>query len=126
MNDSQLASARAELAGALEALDELATVVAEGAEAFRAGADRRQRARYLWIVVGSRLKNYCQLVGIARATGVLGQVIGFRHTLAYLPPSRVDDDIVWRTSVNDLDRLIEAVRETLRALPVSPPIPSES
>ncbi len=126
MNDSQLASARAELAGALEALDELATVVAEGAEAFRASADRRQRARYLWIVVGSRLKNYCQLVGIARATGVLGQAIGFRHTLAYLPPSRVDDDIVWRTSTNDLHRLSEAVRETLHALPVSPPAPSGS
>jgi hypothetical protein len=126
VNNSQLASARAELAGALEALEELATVVAEGVDAFRASADRRQRARYLWIVVGSRLKNYCQLMGIARATGVLGQAIGFRHTLAYLPPSRVDDDIVWRTSTDDRGRLAEAVRETLRALPVSPPTPSGS
>jgi hypothetical protein len=97
VNNSQLASARAELAGALEALDELATIVAEGVEAFRASADRRQRARYLWIVVGSRLKNYCQLVDIPRAAGELGQAIAFRHTLAYSVPSRVSDDIVWRT-----------------------------
>jgi hypothetical protein len=59
--------------------------------------------RYLWIVIGSRLKNYCQLMGIARAIGDLGQAIGFRHTLAYVRPAHVDDEIVWRTSRDDLE-----------------------
>jgi hypothetical protein len=68
--------------------------------------------RYLWIVIGSRLKNYCQLMGIARAIGDLGQAIGFRHTLAYVRPARVDDEIVWRTSRDDLEPLRAAVRQT--------------
>jgi hypothetical protein len=116
VTDPRVASARAELLGVLETLDEIAVLVAEGEQAYEESVDRRQRVRYLWIVAGSRLKNYCQLMGIARAIGDLGQAIGFRHTLAYMRPARVDDQIVWRTSTDDLGRLREAVLETERAL----------
>lgn len=116
MSDGRLAVARAELLGALETLDELAGLVREGEEAFRSGTDRRQRFRYLWIVAGSRLKNYCQVIGVSRAVGELGQAIGFRHTLAYSPILQVDDGIVWRTSVSDLPRLRRAVIDADRAL----------
>lgn len=116
MSNGQTASARAELLGALEALGDLEQLVSAGEQSFRESLDRRQRARYLWIVAGSRLKNYCQLVDIPRAAGEMGQAIGFRHTLAYSSPSRVSDDIVWRTSVTDLPRLMAVIRETARAL----------
>jgi hypothetical protein len=116
LSDPRVASARAELLGVLETLDEIAALVVDGQEAYYESLDRRQRVRYLWIVVGSRLKNYCQLMGIARAIGVLGQAIGFRHTLAYMRPTHVDDEIVWRTSRDDLEPLRQAVRETERAL----------
>ena len=116
MSSEHIATARAELLGATEALDELSELVADGEQAFRDNIDRRQRARYLWIVAGSRLKNYCQLVDIPRAAGEMGEAIGFRHTLAYSAPSRVSDDIVWRTSVEDRPRLQNDVRETEQAL----------
>jgi hypothetical protein len=116
VSDGQPARARAELVGALEALGELEQLVLAGEAAFRESLDRRQRVRYLWIVAGSRLKNYCQLIDIPRAAGEMGQAIGFRHTLAYSAPSRVSDDVVWRTSVGDLPRLTEVIRETANAL----------
>ena len=116
MSEERTTRVRTELLAALEALGEVGELVADGEEAFWESTDRRHRARYLWIVVGSRLKNYCQLVDIPRATGEMGQAIAFRHTLAYSVPSRISDDIVWRTSVDDLGRLQEVIRETGQAL----------
>ena len=110
------ATARAELQGALAALDELAALVREDEGAYASSGDRRARVRYLWIVVGSRLKNYCQVMAIPRAAGPFAQAIGLRHTLAYTRPDRVDDAVVWRTSVLDLPALREAVSETVGAL----------
>jgi hypothetical protein len=72
VSDERTARVRSELLGALEALGEVAELVADGERAFWESTDRRQRIRYLWIVVGSRLKNYCQLVDIPRAAGELG------------------------------------------------------
>jgi uncharacterized protein with HEPN domain len=118
VSDRRLATARAELQGALQTLDDLAALVAEDERAFASSADRRARVRYLWIVVGSRLKNYCQVMDIPRAAGPFVQAIGLRRTLAYARPDRVDDIIVWRTSVHDLPALREAVRETMDALGV--------
>ncbi|MGH9066093.1 MAG: hypothetical protein ACRDX8_10805 [Acidimicrobiales bacterium] len=126
MSNDRLASVRAELVGALEALDELMGLAAEGEEAFLSSADRRERFRYLWIVAGSRLKNYCQVIGVSRAVGELGQAIGFRHVLAYTSVRDVDDGIVWRTSLNDLPRLREAVSATERALGQDPGLPPSS
>lgn len=116
MSDELITTARAELLGALEALEELAALVAEDEGTYRSSIERRQRFRYVWVVAGSRLKNYCQVMGIARAIGQLGGAIGFRNTLAYARPSRVDDDIVWPTSLEDLPKLREAVREAERAI----------
>ncbi|MHB8294466.1 MAG: ribonuclease HepT family protein [Acidimicrobiales bacterium] len=116
MSDGRAATARSELQGALAALDDLAALVAEGEHAYATSVDRRARVRYLWIVVGSRLKNYCQVMAIPRAAGSFGQAIGLRHTLAYARPDRVDDSIVWRTSVHDLPALRDDVSETVDAL----------
>ena len=118
MSDRRLATARAQLQGALQALDDLAALVAEDERAYASSVDRRARVRYLWIVVGSRLKNYCQVMAIPRAAGTFGQAIGLRHTLAYARPDQADDIIVWRTSVHDLPALREAVHETVDALGV--------
>lgn len=53
VSDRRLATARAELQGALQALDDLAAV-AEDERAYASSAHRRARVRYFWIVVGSR------------------------------------------------------------------------
>lgn len=75
----------------MKALDDLADLVAEDERAYASNVDRRARARCLWIVVGSRLKNYWQVMAIPRAAGPFGQAIGLRHTLAYARPDQVDD-----------------------------------
>lgn len=108
--------AREELAGALEALDGIGVIAAGGQDGFNASLDRRRHAAYLWIVAGSRLKNYCDVMGISRATGELAQAISFRHLLAYRRPSFVDFGVVWRSSVEDapsLHRVIEEISATL-------------
>jgi uncharacterized protein with HEPN domain len=38
-----------------------------------------------------------------------------RHVLAYRRPRQIDDDVVWRTSVDDLPNLRQVVREALLA-----------
>lgn len=116
VTDGAQAGARTELQAALHVMGELSSVVLEGPVVYRASSDRRQRVRYLWIVVGGRLKNYCEMMGIARAGGDLAGAIGFRHVLAYGMPDSIDDEIVWSTSIEDLPRLITVVRETLNAL----------
>ena len=92
----------------MEALDELGALVTEDESAYESSAHRRARVHYLWIVVGSRLKNYCKVMAISRAAGSFGQAIGLRHILASTGPGQVDDGIVWRTSVNELPALREA------------------
>lgn len=116
MSPDRRATARTELAAVLEVLGELAGLAAEGASVYRSSEDRRARVRYLWIVAGGRLKNYCQVMGIPRASGQFGQAIGLRQTLAYARPDRVDDEVVWRTSIHDLPALRETVQETVDAL----------
>ncbi|MHB8246638.1 MAG: hypothetical protein ACYDGN_15065 [Acidimicrobiales bacterium] len=116
MSGGQADTAAAELRVALAVLDDLADLVAEGETVFAASADRRARVRQLWIVVGSRLKNYCEVMDIPRATGPFGLAIGFRHILTYGRPDRVDDTIVWLTSLHDLAALRGAVSETLDAV----------
>lgn len=72
-----------ELHGALEALRAIGELVADGHESFEAEADHRAHLCYLWIVVGSRLKNHCAVLDISRATGEFAKAIAFRQKLAY-------------------------------------------
>jgi uncharacterized protein with HEPN domain len=97
-------------------LDELAALVAEGEDSYRTSPDRQAHVRYLWVVAGSRLKNYCQVAGIGRAKGDFAGAIGMRHVLAYKLPEDIRNDAVWRSSADDLPNLRQAVQETLRAL----------
>jgi hypothetical protein len=116
VSDGAAAAARSELDAVAGALEQLVTVVAEGERAYRLSTDRRGRVRYLWIIVGSRLKNYYQVIGPIDAVGEFAHAIGLRHVLAYRRPDEIDDDIVWSTSVEDLPRLKHAVDEAVTAL----------
>lgn len=105
-----------ELHGASEALDAIGALVAEGRGQFEASADRRAHLCYLWVVVGSRLKNHCAVLDIPRATGEFARAIAFRQKLAYERPSKRDDELVWTASVEDAPRLARDVAETLTAM----------
>lgn len=105
-----------ELHGASEALDAIGDLVAEGRDRFVATADRRGHLCYLWIVVGSRLKNHCAVLDIPRATGEFAKAIAFRQKLAYERPSKRDNDLVWAASVDDAPRLARDIIDTLAAM----------
>ena len=105
-----------ELHGASEALDAIGALVAEGREPFEASADRRAHLCYLWVVVGSRLKNHCAVLDIPRATGEFAKAIAFRQKLAYQRPSKRDDDLLWTASVSDAPRLARDISDTLTAM----------
>ena len=72
--------------------------------------------RYLWIVVGSRLKNHGTVLGITRAAGEFAPAIALRNKLASTAPGRIDDEQLWVTSVKDAPALANAVTDTLVAL----------
>lgn len=108
--------AREELDAALEALDEISSAVGAGQSGSQVGVDRIRQLAYLWIVVGSRLKNYCEVLGIPRASGEFADAIDFRHVLAYRRPSRLSVEVVWRTSVEDAPSLRRAIDEARDAL----------
>ncbi len=89
MTTQERRQARAELLAAAEALTDIADLVAEGRERYEASADCRAHLRYLWIVVGSRLKNHGAVLHIPRATGEFAQAIALRDKLAYTAPGRM-------------------------------------
>lgn len=105
-----------ELHGAREGLDAIAALVAGGRQAFEASGDRRAHLAYLWIVVGSRLKNHCAVLDIPRATGEFARAIALRQKLAYARPSKRDDELVWATSLQDAPGLARDVAETVAAM----------
>jgi hypothetical protein len=81
------------------------------AETDPARAEHRAAAR-----PNSRLKNYGSAVGLEQEIGEFADAIAMRHVLAYRLPQEIDDDIVWRASIDDLPTLRQAVREALLAL----------
>lgn len=105
-----------ELHGALEGLEGIAALVEQGRAAFDANPDLQAHLSYLWIVVGSRLKNHCAVLDIPRATGEFAKVIAFRQKLAYERPSKRDDVLVWAASVEDAPRLSRDIADTLAAM----------
>jgi hypothetical protein len=89
--------AKKELDAGLAALSEIEAFDVAEETAFFENIDRQRHMIYLWIVVGSRLKNYCSLRGIGRASGHLGRAIALRDKLAYSDPAHVAPSIVWTT-----------------------------
>lgn len=116
MTSQRRREARHELLAAADALTRISELISEGRERYDLEADRRGHVRYLWIVVGSRLKNHSSVLGIARAAGEFAPAIALRNKLAYTAPGRIDDAQVWFTSVEDAPVLTYAVTDTLAAL----------
>lgn len=116
MTNRQRLRARAELLAAADALARISALAGEGRERYDREPDRRGHVRYLWIVVGSRLKNHSAVMDIPRATGEFAQAIALRHKLAYTAPDEVDDERVWDTSIADAPVLAAALTQTVAAL----------
>lgn len=108
--------AAGQLSHALEMLARVDALAAQGRSRFDADEATRHQLRYLWIVVGSMLKNYCETLGIERGASVFSPVIGFRHVLAYHAAGQIDDDLVWRFSTTRVAALRDVIIQAQRSL----------
>lgn len=95
-----------ELDQALEALEAIRLLRNEGPEAFHNSEVRRWALAYLWITVGSALKQFCRLRDIPQNSSPFPGPIRMRDRLCYRPPSTLSGRILWDTCRNDTDQLI--------------------
>jgi hypothetical protein len=106
----------AELDQALEALAAIVRLRDEGRQPFEASDDRRWALAFLWVNVGSALKQFCRLRGIEQGTSPFPGPIRMRDRLCYRSPSTVSSRILWDTCVNDSHSLITLLRDLKAAL----------
>jgi hypothetical protein len=101
----------AELDQALEAVDTIIRLRNDGRESFDASEDRRWALAFLWVSVGSALKQFCRLQGIEQGSSPFPGPIRMRDRLCYRPPSTVSPRILWDTCVHDADPLAGLLRD---------------
>ena len=92
-------------------------MVAEGREAFDASPAQQRALAFCWVSVGSALKNYAHLAGVAQGHGPLAPAIQFRDKIAHQPLDRLASDVVWRTSVRDAPELLRVIEALVADLP---------
>ena len=105
-----------ELDAALQALELVRQLTAEGHEAFARSADRRLALTYCWVNVGSLLKQYVRIANEGVPIPELSAAIRMRDRLAYQSLDDLDVDVVWRTGVRnapELDQFLRALRRSL-------------
>jgi uncharacterized protein with HEPN domain len=99
-------SESAELLGfALEALDEIDTLIGHGYDEFTASLDRQRALAFCWIAVGSALKDYTRVAQIPARQEPLSSPIRFRDRLAHQSLSLLDPLLLWQVSVERVAEL---------------------
>lgn len=104
-----------EIEQALDTLGVIARVRDGGRAAFDVSEERQWGAAYLWIAVGSALKQFCRLRGIDQGSSLFPGPIGMRDRLFYMPPRRLATAVLWETYENDADDLVSVLLD-LRAV----------
>lgn len=107
---------RAELDRALESLTQISRYRESGRAAFDESEERLWALAFLWINVGSALKQFCRLRGITQGASPFPDVIRMRDRLCYKPASSVSARIVWQTVVDDADDLMTLLSDLRAAL----------
>jgi hypothetical protein len=101
----------AELEQAIEAVDTIIKLRDDGRASFDASEDRRWALAFLWVNVGSALKQFCRLRGIQQGSSPFPGPIRMRDRLCYRAPSTVSPRILWDTCVYDADPLAVLLRD---------------
>jgi len=112
----------AELEQAIEAVDTIIKLRNDGRASFDASADRRWALAFLWVNVGSALKQFCRLRGIEQGSPFPGP-IRMRDRLCYRAPSTVSSRILWDTCVYDAGPLAVLLRAS-KLLSVESAVPA--
>ena len=90
-----------ELDAALVALDRIIDYVAETQGSLDSSGDRQLALVFLWVNVGSLLKQYCRKLEIANGTEPFSGPIRMRDKLVYGALPDLRSDVVWETCVRD-------------------------
>ena len=106
----------AEIDQALAALSLIANMTSEGRVAFDFSADRRLALAFLWVNVGSALKQFCRLLGIAQGSSPFPGPIRMRDRLCYQPPDTLSARVLWNTCAIDATPLVTLLVDLRRAL----------
>jgi len=101
----------AELEQAIEAVETIIKLRDDGRESFDASEDRRWALAFLWVNVGSALKQFCRLRGIEQGSSPFPGPIRMRSRLCYRAPSTMSSRILWDTCVYDADPLVVLPRD---------------
>lgn len=109
-------SGLAEIDQALESLSLVATLTGEGRANFDTSVDRRLALAFLWINVGSALKQFCRLSGIAQGSSPFPGPIRMRDRLCYQPPDALSGRILWDTCTTDAAPLAALLADLRYAL----------
>ena len=110
----------AEIDQALEALEGIATMAGQGRQIFDASPERRLALGFLWINVGSALKQFCRLRGVSQGSSPFPGPIRMRDRLCYQPASGLATDILWDSCAADTGPLIELLTGLRQALNQEP------
>ncbi|MGH9067834.1 MAG: hypothetical protein ACRD0J_10145 [Acidimicrobiales bacterium] len=113
---SEPASGSAELDQALEALDTMVALTGEGRVVFDGSSDRRLALAFLWVNVGSALKQFCRATGIAQGSSPFPGPIGLRDRLCYQRAGDLSPRILWDTCSLDAGPLVALLTDLRRAL----------
>jgi hypothetical protein len=105
-----------ELSAAVDALDRVAVLTAEGRPMFDSSRDRQLALAFLWVNIGSLLKQYCRKLDIELGTEPFSGPIKMRDKIAYGPVAALSADIVWDTCVRDGPTLRNLVADLRSAL----------
>ena len=84
--------------------------------AFDVSADRRLALAFLWVNVGSALKQFCRLLGIAQGSSPFPGPIRMRGRLCYQPPDTLSARVLWNTCAIDAAPLVTLLVDLRRAL----------
>jgi hypothetical protein len=96
----------------------IASVRDEGRAVFETVHERQWAVAYLWVAVGSALKQFCRVRDIDQGASPFPGPIGMRDRLCYMSPRRLSAAILWDTCVNDtgdLQSVLQDLRAALRA-----------
>lgn len=105
-----------ELDAALVALEAIAERVSSGREAYDGSVDRQLALVFLWVNVGSQLKQYCRKCSIPTGTEPFAGPIRMRDKLVYGAMPDLRASIVWDTCVRDAPELRVLITDLRAAL----------
>lgn len=114
MNATPLGAA--ELDATIAALVEVDLLTAEGRTVFERSRDRQLALAFLWVNIGSLLKQYCRKRDVPLGAEPFSAPIKMRDKIAYGHIAALSAEIIWETCAHDAPALRDLIVDLREAL----------